>query len=107
MTRITNEDMYKNQYDCETLKKNIYAVSLLDILKTQTLTEEFCIKYILNEDFQFTEEEQNINVFLIQKYQPHINILSLLDYFLKQTNINKSLERNNSFDDFETYSTRN
>lgn len=100
--RITNEDLYKNKhtYDYKTLKTNIYAVSLIDILKTQTLTEEFCIKYILNKDYQFTEEEQNINVFLIVKYQPHINRLSLLN----QTNKNK---RTDSFNNFETYANTN
>ena len=28
-------DLYKKKYDYETLKTNIYVVSLLDILKTQ------------------------------------------------------------------------
>jgi len=31
---ITKDDLYRNQYDYETLKANIYTVSLLDILKT-------------------------------------------------------------------------
>ena len=29
---VTTEELYKNQYDYETLKANIYFVSLLDIL---------------------------------------------------------------------------
>ena len=30
---LTNEELYKKKYDYETLKTNIYVVSLLDILK--------------------------------------------------------------------------
>lgn len=99
---ITNADLYNNKYNYETLKTNIYVVSLLDILKTQTLTEEFCIKYILNKNFQFTEEEQTINISTIQQYQPHIdiNLISI------GTINNKLLRRVNSFEDFESYSNR-
>ena len=32
-------DLYKNKYDQEILKRNIYALELIDILKTQILTE--------------------------------------------------------------------
>ena len=39
-------DLYNNKYDMQTLKENIYAVSLWDILKTQVLTRDFCVKYI-------------------------------------------------------------
>ena len=49
---ITKNDLYQNQYNYETLKANIYAVSLLDILKTQIVTKEFCVKYILNKNYQ-------------------------------------------------------
>ena len=30
-------DLYNNKYDRKTLKDNIYALKLIDILKTQTL----------------------------------------------------------------------
>ena len=74
---ISKEDLYNNQYNYETLKANIYAVSLIDILKTQKLTAEFCVKYILNENFQLLEEDQKITLESIKLYQPHILIIDL------------------------------
>jgi hypothetical protein len=91
---ITKNDLYKRQFDYETLKTNIYFVSLLDILKTQKLTKDFCIKYILNSDFQLLPEEQTIDIEIVKKYQPHISI-SLFDV---RTN-----KRQNSFPNFDSY----
>ena len=42
-------DLYNKKYDRQTLKENIYAVKLVDILKTQTLDVTFIVRYILNE----------------------------------------------------------
>ena len=39
-------DLYNNKYDRETLKQNIYAVKLIDILKTQTIDVSFVVRYI-------------------------------------------------------------
>jgi hypothetical protein len=94
---LTNEDLYKKKYDYETLKSNIYVVSLLDILKSQKLTSDFCVKYILNKDFQFSkEEEEEINIETIKKYQPHL--LDIDNKLLKK--------RINSVEDFESYMNR-
>jgi len=78
--KIKNSDLYKNKYTIDQLKSNIYGVSLLDILKTQYLTVDFCINYLLNEDFQLLEEETNISMYLITKYQDHISFLDLLEH---------------------------
>ena len=96
-------DLYKKKYDYETLKTNIYVVSLLDILKSQTLTSEFFVKYILNKDFQFTKEEQEINIETIKKYQPH---LLDIDMVIKSSakNLKKRID---SFEDFESYMNKN
>ena len=64
-------DLYNNKYDLEILKQNIYAVNLIDILKTQTLTSDFVQKYILNKNFQLTKEEEDITIMDVIKYQPH------------------------------------
>jgi len=99
---LTNEELYKKKYNYETLKTNIYVVSLLDILKSQKLTSGFCVKYILNKDFQFTKEEQEINIQTIKKYQPH-----LLDIDMVITCNNKILrKRIDSVEDFESYMNR-
>lgn len=65
-------DLYHQKYDRDTLKANIYAVSLLDMLKTQDLDLSFVVKYILNPNYQLTEEEQQIRLEDIYAYQPHI-----------------------------------
>ena len=100
---LTTKDLYNHQYDYETLKTNIYLVSLVDILKTQILTINFCVKYILNTDFQFTKEEQEINVETIKKYQPH---LLDIDMVIKSSakNLKKRID---SFEDFESYMNKN
>ena len=103
---ITKEQLYKNKYDYDTLKANIYAVSLLDILKTQKLTIEFCVKYILNKDFQFLEEDQAITIDTIKKYQPHIIDIDLINALLIATNKKIRGERIDSVEDFESYMNR-
>jgi hypothetical protein len=103
---ICKSDLYANQYDYETLKANIYAVSLIDILKTQKLSAEFCIKYILNNMFQFADEDQNINIELVKQLQPQLTeddfIRAELSVAVKRLN----RERIDSFEDFESYANR-
>ena len=99
-------DLYNNQYDYETLKTNIYAVSLMDILKTQRLTADFCVKYILNIDFQLSDEDQTITIDIVKKYQPHILMLDFVNSQLRATNKRLLGQRVDSFEDFESYMNR-
>jgi transposase len=103
---LTKNDLYSNQYEYETLKANIYAVSLLDILKTQKLTAEFCVKYILNENFQLSDEDQTITIEMIKLYQPHIQNIDLVSELVKATNKKMMRKRIDSFEDFESYMNR-
>jgi hypothetical protein len=66
-------DLYKKQYDQETLKKNIYAVSLLDILKTQKVDADFAVKYLLQTKYQLLKEESFITAKIVLHFQPHIS----------------------------------
>jgi len=100
---ITKEDLYKNKYSFDILKANIYAVSLLDILKTQILDAVFCVKYILNPDFQLSEEEENIDMTHVLQFQPHISISQLIDEQLKAKKLRTIKKRIDSIEDFETY----
>jgi len=65
-------DLYNNKYDRTTLKKYIYAVSLIDILKTQHLDVSFVVRYILNNNYQLTEEEHTIDIDMVLLYQTHL-----------------------------------
>jgi hypothetical protein len=103
---ITREQLYKNQYDYITLKTNIYCVSLLDILKSQRLTSDFCVKYILNKDFQILDEDQNITLDIVKSYQPHIPDDEFVRSFLEANNKKIKYKRIDSFEDFETYMNR-
>jgi hypothetical protein len=96
---IQKLDLYNNQYDYSILKSNIYAVSLVDILKTQKLTLEFCAKYILNKNFQFLEEEELITIEDVVKHQPHIHLVDLYQYL----QIIKICKIDDDVEDFETY----
>lgn len=70
-------DLKNNKYDRETLKKHIYSVSLIEILKTQYLDASFVVRYILNNTYQLTKEEETINIDLVLKYQTHLTKTAL------------------------------
>ena len=93
-------NLYNNKYDRETLKQNIYAVKLIDIVKTQTLDISFIVCYILSDLYQLTDQDKSIDVDLVLKYQPHIDKQELLKYMLEYDSDEDSIE------DFETYSKR-
>ena len=93
-------NLYNNKFDRETLKQNIYAVKLIDIVKTQTLDISFIVCYILSDLYQLTDQDKSIDVDLVLKYQPHIDKQELLKYMLEYDSDEDSIE------DFETYSKR-
>jgi hypothetical protein len=92
-------DLYNNKYSRAQLKSMIYAVKLIDILKTQKIDVEFAVRYILNKKYQLHEDD-NIIAPTVLKYQPHITYeqlqKGLLDYD----------SDDDSVDDFETISTK-
>lgn len=90
-------DLYNNKYDRETLKKNIYAVKLIDILKTQQIDASFAVRYILNKKYQLHSED-NITEQMVLFYQPHISKMSL------EIESSMYLPCHDSTDDFETIS---
>jgi len=62
---------------------NIYKYDFVEILKTQDLTEEFAVNYILNPNYQLTENEKNITILNVLDMQPHMNKNKLLRlYFI-------------------------
>jgi hypothetical protein len=94
-------DLYNNKYDRQTLKDNIYAVSLIEILKTQTIDITFAVRYILNKNYQINDCDQNITISDVLKYQHHIK------YDKLQKAIIEYDSDDDSIDDFETVSNRN
>ncbi len=93
-----NLDLKNNKYDYKTLKENIYALDLFEILDTQILTIEFVVKYILNSNYQLTEKEELLNIEYVLNKQPHIDREKLLKVFNKYNN-----DDNDSFTCFDDY----
>lgn len=93
-------DLYNNKYDRNTLKDNIYAIKLIDILKTQTLDITFIVRYILSDLYQFDDDDKTIDINMVIKYQPHINKKELIAAFSDYNSDDDSIE------DFETYSEK-
>ena len=55
-------DLKNQKYSINDLIWNIYDLDLLEVIKTQQLTEEFTVDYILNKDYQKTEIEKRITI---------------------------------------------
>ena len=94
-------DLYNKQYSRETLKKYIYGVRLVDILKTQKLDITFIVRYILNPKYQLNEVDEYINVDTVLIYQKHIDRKQLNEAIMEYNSDDDSVE------DFETVSKKN
>jgi hypothetical protein len=74
-----NDHMLRNhKFDIYTLEKNINNLSLKTLLYTQTLTAEFCIKYILDQKYASCVEDTYIDIGDVLNAQPHITKQDLL-----------------------------
>jgi len=93
-------DLYNNKYDRQTLKDNIYAVKLIDILKTQILDETFIVRYILNSNYRLHEDDDKINLDVVLELQPHISEKLIAKEFLNYTSDDDSVT------DFESFSNK-
>lgn len=93
-------DLYNNSYDRQTLKENIYAVKLIDILKTQTLDISFIVRYILSDLYQLHAEDKAISMYTVLRYQKHIDKNELIKAIETYDSDDDSVE------DFESYSNR-
>jgi len=88
------------QYDRQTLKNHIYAVDLLELLKTQHIDVTFAVRYLLNKNYDI-EDKYNITPPLIVYYQPHITLKSILYELIQYQSDDDSIE------DFESVSKKN
>ena len=50
MKIVQHQDLMYNKYNIEILEYNIDNLGLRRLLVTQTLTVDFCVKYLLNPD---------------------------------------------------------
>ncbi len=68
----------KKMQSTETLIANVYALDLVEVLKTQRLDNFFIANYILNKDYQLTREESEISMQDIAIYQKHADFMGIL-----------------------------
>ena len=94
--KVTNTDLLNNRYkySIDILEHNIVENHLDEkiLLATQTLTPEFCIKYILDLDIEGGGEESYIfDVCYILQIQKHItekelqDLITITDDFVTKT----------------------
>jgi hypothetical protein len=75
---IQNHQLMYAKFDIITLERNIDRLSLRNLLRTQILTPDFCVKYLLNpEEHGMCVEDHYISKQDIILYQPHITMQSL------------------------------
>ncbi len=67
----------KNRYDIASLERNIDNLSLRTLLYTQYLTPEFCVKYILNDEYASCVEDTYICIGDILNSQKHISLADI------------------------------
>jgi hypothetical protein len=84
-TVITNLDLYSFNFPINVLEKNIDSLDLITLIRTQKLSYEFIIKYILNNEYQITPEEKTIDIYDVVNNQPHIDLEQLKKLILSIT----------------------
>ena len=70
---IVNSQLGTTKYPIDELINNINHLNLKTILRTQELTYDFVVNYILNPKYQFTPEEKSIDYYIVLFNQPHLD----------------------------------
>jgi hypothetical protein len=77
MTLLTDHDLQQKSYTIAELEASIDHLSVKYLLNYQTLTAEFCAKYILNDYCATCQEDTYICTGDVLKKQPHLTRLEL------------------------------
>ena len=81
---IDNSDLRINKYNIETLERNVDNLNMKTCVNTQVLTAEFCVKYVLNEDYMSCiEDTYCIDSGYVLKRQPHLTYAEILHEYSK------------------------
>ena len=81
---IDNNDLRINKYNIETLERNVDNINMKTCVNTQILTAEFCVKYVLNEDYMSCiEDTYCIDTGYVLKRQPHLTYKEIMHEYSK------------------------
>lgn len=82
---ISTDDLFKNQYDMETLEYNMIECNLFqwEVLITQKLTPDFCAKYLLDEKYSACDKERYICNLTVLNWQQHISKSELQEAYIR------------------------
>lgn len=94
-------DLYNQKYGRQVLKEHIYAVKMIDILKTQVLDLTFVVRYILSDLYQMHDDDRDITPEMVLHYQPHIGKDELFKALAEYNSDDDSVE------DFQSFAERN
>lgn len=77
----------KQKYDIETLEKNVDDINMKECVNTQVLTAEFCVKYVLNEEYMSSiEDTYCICIGYVLQRQPHLTEEEIMTEYKKINN---------------------
>jgi hypothetical protein len=80
--KITCFDLYKNKYNIDDLIENLKNLEIKIILQTQTLTADFCAKYVLDEYYATCLEDVYLIDFgYVLYHQKHITLEELSEAY--------------------------
>ena len=90
MEHLTNSKLRMNKYSIAELEEDIRHLNMKIIVNTQTLTIDFCVKYILNEGYAQCNEEVDLLTIDYALYcQPHLDEAELENAYYKFINVDR------------------
>ena len=82
MEPITNSALRQYKYSIEKLEKYVNDLNMKILVNTQILTIDFCVRYVLNEDYaQCNEEVDLLTIEYVLYCQPHLDEAELLEAY--------------------------
>lgn len=80
-------NLRQQKYDMETLEKHVDKIDMKTCVNTQILTAEFCVKYVLNEDYMSCiEDTYCLDYSYVLSRQPHLTKEDIMREYAKINN---------------------
>jgi len=77
-------DLRNKKYDMNTLEQHVNEIDMKTCVNTQILTAEFCVKYVLNEDYMSCiEDTYCLDYGYVLRRQPHLTKADIMCEYAK------------------------